>query len=126
MRAGPVITEAVASKIASLVMTMQKPTAGKIANRLGLKESTVYWHLLSRNLINNRPQRYNRGTYVRNGHTINPYTRAHDERLTELRVAGKNFREIAAAMTAEFGIRRTAHSIVTRLVILANTDDEAA
>jgi len=124
-RRNPVITQDVARKIETLVETMEKPTAGKIARRLGLKQGTVYWFLLSRNLVNKPPPRYSQKVYVRNGQTIYPYSRECDARLIELRTQRKSRREIAAALTAEFGIPRTAHSIETRLVILTATEDES-
>ena len=70
-----------------------------------------------------RPLRYRDSPFVRSdGTVVHPYTRRHDERLVELRVHGKNPREIADIITQEFGIVRTGHSIDVRLKMLAAFD----
>lgn len=109
--------------IARLVEEMKEPTPGKIASRLNRHIATVTWHLLSHNLIE-RPVGYLPHAYSRNGKIIHPYTKEHDQLIEELRVQGKNCREIGDLVTARYGIARTGTSIRVRLVQLAAAPDE--
>lgn len=124
MRKGIVLTDAVRSKIDQLAATMQKPTAGKIARRIGQKVGTVNWYLLTRGLLSKKPPTYSLKPYVRNGRTIYPYLPDHDVHLTALRVENKTFEQIATGLTERFGIKRTAHSVQVRAVFLAAVDYE--
>ncbi|MCC8967900.1 hypothetical protein H8A95_37725 [Bradyrhizobium sp. Pear76] len=124
MRKRRVITEEVAKKIEQLVATMQKPTSGKIAQKLGLKGGTVYWFMLCNGMVDKKPTQYRMKAYQRNGVTINPYTPEHDAVLLEMRVAGASYPAIAKALTDRFGIPRNAHSVHNRGVMLAATEDE--
>ncbi|MCC8949305.1 hypothetical protein H8A97_30440 [Bradyrhizobium sp. Arg62] len=125
MRKRHVITEEVSKKIEQLVETMEKPTASKIARKLGLKTGTVYWFMLCNGLVQKKPVRYRNRAYERNGIKINPYSPEHDAMLTEMRIAGAAFPAIAAALTERFGIPRNAHSVHNRAVMLAAFDDES-
>jgi len=111
------------AEIEHLATTMKKPTAGKIAARINRHPATVRWFMLTRGLTEQTPGRAPRA-YQRNGKTIHPYAESHDVRIETLRAQGKSFREIAEAITAEFGIERSAHSVQVRNIQLsANSDD---
>lgn len=125
MRKGTVLTPEVRAKIEDLVGTMTKPTAGKIARKLGLKTGTVYWFMLCNGLVDKRPAQYRTKPYQRNGLMINPYAPEHDAVLLEMRVAGATFGAIATALTVKFGIPRNAHSVHNRCIMLAATRDES-
>ena len=125
MRQGRVLTSAVRGQIEHLVETMQKPTAGKIARRLGLKHGTVYWFMLSRGLLEKKPPSYRQTAYVRNGVTVNPYSPEQDSFILSMCAHGATYDAIARAAIARFGIPRTAHSIHNRIVMLEAVDDEA-
>jgi hypothetical protein len=125
MRKHSVLTEPIRKRIEELAITMEKPTAGKIAHKLGLKSGTVYWFMLCNGLVKRKPAAYRNRPYVRNGLTINPYAPEHDKMLLELRVAGKTFEAIAKALTEKFGIPRNAHSVHNRTIMLAAVDDES-
>jgi hypothetical protein len=63
-------------------------------------------------------------TYRADGIQAHPYSGAEDRRLLELRRANKEYRDIAAALTGEFGIRRTAHSVQVHATMRAAYDRE--
>jgi hypothetical protein len=112
-------------RIEQLAATLAKPTPGKIARKIQRHPATVNWYMLTHGLIERKPGRA-AGPYQRNGKTIYPYTEAHDARLTELRIAGKVWREIGEILTREFGIERDAHSVQVRNAQLAAAPDEEA
>jgi len=125
LRAGTVLTDDIRQRIESLVATMKKPTAGKIARQLGLKNGTVYWYMLTRGLVSRKPASYAQKPYTRNGRTIHPYAPEHDAMLLAMRIDDKSFQAIADALTERFGIPRNAHSVHNRAVMLAAVDDES-
>lgn len=105
-------------EIERLAGEMKLPTPGKIARKIGRHPATVKWFMLTRGLIEQTTGRAP-GPYQRNGKTIYPYAEEHDIAIERMRAQGKVFREIADAITAEFGIDRTAHSVQVRLVQLS-------
>lgn len=105
------------AKIVELSESMKKPTPGKIARAINRHPATVNWFMLTRGLLERKPRHAPR-QYTRNGQTIYPYNEEQDLRIEALRVEGKPFREIAEIVTAEFGFKRTAHSVQVRLVQL--------
>lgn len=125
MRPGKVLTEELRRKIEDLAASMQNPTAGKIANKLGLKQGTVYWFMLCNGLVKRKPARYCNKPYVRNGLTINPYSAEEDALLLEMRTAGHSFTAIAKALTERCGTPRNVHSVRNRTIMLAAVDDES-
>ena len=65
---------------------------------------------------------YGRPRSMRAGRPVNPYTPDQDRRLVELRRDGDGFQEIAARLTAEFGVPRNEHSVRVRAIMLAAYD----
>ena len=106
------------AEIERLALSMKRPTSGKIAAKLDRHPATVNWYLLTKGLIERKPGHASR-PYLRNGRTIYPYSDDQDRRAEELRASGKTYREIAAALTAEFGIERTGNSVQVRMIQLA-------
>jgi len=124
MRTGRVLTPEIREKIEQMAVAMKKPTAGKIANKLGLKTGTVYWFMITRGLARRKQLQFRMKPYTRNGITINPYSPEHDALILELRIAGRTCEAIAGELTTRFGIPRNAHSVHNRLVMLESIDDE--
>jgi hypothetical protein len=125
MRHGRILTDDVRKKIDGLIESMKSPTAGKIARKLGLKNGTVYWYMLTHGHITRKPSSYAHKPYVRNGQTIYPYAPEHDAMLLEMRVEDLSFQAIADALTERFGIPRNAHSVHNRAIMLAAIDDDS-
>lgn len=117
------MSESDKAEIERLATTMKKPTPGKIARSINRHPATVNWYMLTRGLIERVPGRAAR-PYQRNGVTVHPYSTAHDAFIEGRRSEGKSFREIAALVTAEFGISRNLHSVQVRLVQLAAAPDD--
>ncbi len=114
------------AEIARLALTLKKPMPGPIARRLDRHPATVKWHMLSHGLLEYAP-RYGARPYRRaGGSMVNPYTPAQDRRLLRLRRGGAGFPEIAAILTREFGVKRTAHSVQVRCIMLAASADAPA
>ncbi len=113
------------AEIERLASVLRDPKPGPIAARLNRHPATISWYMLTHGLLT-RPVRYMSRGYVRNGAEAHPWTPDQDRRLTELRVAGKNYREIGEILTVEFGVPRNAHKVQVRAVMLAATDDEIA
>jgi len=112
-------------EIDRLAAAMEHPTPGKIALRLNRLKSCVNWYMLTRGLLD-RPRLYPRlDPYVINGRTIYPYRPEHDQRIEHLRRTNLRPREIAAIVSAEFGIPRNQHSVRVRLAVLASYSDDA-
>lgn len=126
-RKGKVLTEEMRQRIEDLALTMAKPSASKIARKLGLeKDGAVYWYMLTRGLLQKKSPTYTNRVYERNGKKIYPYSPDHDALITSMRIENKPFAKIAAALEENFGIPRTAHSVQVRTIFLAAVDDEAA
>jgi hypothetical protein len=118
IKRGP-LTDAERSDIERLVSTLKKPTAANVARRLNRHPATVAWFMITRGLIE-RPVLYGRAAYTRrDGIQVTPYAPEHDRRIVELRTQGKKVRQIAEAISHEFGIIRTGHSVDVRLKMLA-------
>lgn len=112
------MSDADRAEIERLASTMLKPTPGKIARKINRHVATVNWYMLTHGLIERKIGRAPR-SYTRSGRTIHPYQPEHDARIEQLRADGKTHREIAEIITAEFDIKRTAHSVQVRMVQLA-------
>lgn len=106
-------------EIERLASSMKRPTPGKISAKLGANVSTVAWFMIRNGLVQRTVTYGGPDSYVQAGRLVHRYKREHDERLCQLRREGKNPREIAAAITAEFGIQRSTHSVHVRLTMLA-------
>jgi len=117
------MTDTDRAEIERLAATMTKPTSGKIARRINRHVATVNSYMFNHGLIERKVGRAPR-TYQRNGITVHPYAEAHDAFIEGLRSEGMNFREIAEAVTAEFGIWRNCHSVRIRLIQLAAAPDD--
>lgn len=106
-------------EIERLALAMTKPTPAKIARKIGRHVGTVNWFMIRQGLVD-RTISYSDGklSYMQGGRLVHRYTRQHDERICELRRDGKNARQIAEAVTTEFGIKRSPHSIDVRLTML--------
>jgi hypothetical protein len=117
------MTDADRAEIERLAATMSKPTSGKIARRINRHVATVNSYMFSHGLIERKVGRAPR-IYERNGKIVHPYTEAHDAFIEGLRSLGKNFREIAEFVTAEFGIERNQFSVRIRLIQLAAAPDD--
>jgi hypothetical protein len=102
--------------------TMAKPKPGKIAQKIGRDVGTVAWYMITNGLIDRKISYGGPASYTQGGKTVFRYTEAHDKMIVALRREGKKVREIAAAVTSEFGIERTGHSIDVRLKMLAAYD----
>lgn len=109
-------------EIERLAAAMRNPTPGKIARKMNRHPATVNWYMLTHGLIERKPGRASR-QYQRNGKTIYPYSEEHDAAIETHRITGKTYQEIAEAITAQFGIHRSAHSVQVRMVQLAATPE---
>lgn len=108
-------------EVERVICSMKKPTAGKVACKVNRHPATINWYMLRHGYIERKPGRASR-PYMRNGKVVNPYTEEHDVRLEALRAEGKVFREIGEILTAEFGIKRSGHSVQVRLVQLTASE----
>lgn len=116
------LTDADRAEIERPCSTMTKPTPGKISNKIGRDVGTVAWFMITHGLIERKIQYGGPTSYVQGGKVVFRYTEEHDRKIVAMRRHGKNVREIAATVTAEFGIARTPHSIDVRLKMLAAYD----
>jgi len=105
--------------IERLCSTMKKPTPGKIATKIGRHVATVAWFMITNGLIDRKIQYGGPTSYIQGGKLVFRYTEAHDKMIVALRRDGRNPRQIAEALSAAFGIKRTGHSIDVRLKMLA-------
>jgi hypothetical protein len=119
------MTDADKAEIERLAGAMAKPTPGKIAAKINRHPSTVNWFMLTRGLTERQPGRA-ASVYTRNGVTVHPYAKEHDDLLVMGRLQGKTYGEIGDLVTSAFGIVRSAHSVQVRLVQLAAAPDEVA
>ena len=117
------MTDADRAEIERLATTMAKPTSGKIARKINRHVATVNSYMFSHGLIERKVGRATR-PYRRNGKLVHPYAEEHDVFIEGLRSQGKNFREIAESVTAEFGIERNCYSVRIRIIQLAAGPDE--
>lgn len=119
--AGGRLTPADHERIAALAERGWKP--GRIAQVIGRRRSTVYWHMLRHGLVERTPGRGGAPAqpYKRGDRWVYPYSADEDAFIEELRSKGESFQAIAAAATARFGKPRTHHSVFVRLTILAAT-----
>lgn len=124
---GP-MTDAERSEIDHLAGLVANPSSRRIANKLNRHPGTVFWYMLNKGFLT-RTLRYNMQPYRRGDRMVYPYTREEDLRLLELRREGKNPRQIAEIVNAEFGRSHSGHSADVRLKFLAayeNPPDEMA
>ena len=126
-RRGRALSDVDREEIVRLCGIWEKPTAGKVAQRLGKKTGTVYWFMLTRGLVDTKPK-YIR-SYERYGQAVRAYTAEEDAMLLSLRAKidrqgrATPYRIVAEKLTAAFGKPRTAHSVQTRNVILSTRVD---
>jgi IS30 family transposase len=116
------------AEIERLATTLKDPRPGPIARRLNRDHGTIYWHLITRGLIEIK-LRYGGSAYRRGDRTVRRFTREEDRRLLELRTQGNGFVEIARILAAEFGTERNHHCVRVRCIMLAaavNAPDLAA
>ncbi|EJN15728.1 hypothetical protein PMI42_00746 [Bradyrhizobium sp. YR681] len=116
------LSDADRAEIERLCSTMAKPTPGKISNKIGRDVGTVAWFMITHGLIERKIQYGGPASYMQGGKVVFRYTEEHDRKIVAMRRDGKSVREIAAAVTDEFGIARTPHSIDVRLKMLAAYD----
>lgn len=100
-------------------------TVADVARQLNRHPATVWWHMVSRGLIDRRLH-YRQRPYARKGRMVWPFDLAEDTALTQLREAGQLPSAIARDLNARFGRNRTAHSVRVRLHMLAAYEDVAA
>ena len=111
------------AEIERLASTLKNPTPSVIARRLNRHPATVQWHMIRHGLIERTVSyRERKPGRLPNGSRTNPYTPEQDARLVELRLQGKVYREIAAVLTAEFGVPRNLHSVQVRHIMLSAYD----
>ena len=110
------------AEIERLCSVMTKPTPGKISGKIGRDVGTVAWFMITNGLIERRISYDGPSSYIQGGKLVYRYTEAHDRKIVAMRRDGKSVREIAAAVSQEFGITRTPHSIDVRLKMLAAYD----
>lgn len=109
-------------EILRLAETLRRPTPSVIARRLNRHPATVAWFMIRQGIIERTLKYCSQGGGQKRcagGVVRNPYMPDHDRRLIELRLQGKVYREIAAALTAEFGVPRNMHSVQVRHVMLS-------
>lgn len=125
-RLGRALTDGDQERIAALAERGWTP--GRIAQVIGKKASTVYWHMLRHGLVERSPTPGNRRSepYQRGDRWVFPYSEEEDAFIEQQRAAGKTFKAIADAASARFGKPRNHHSVFVRLTILAATTDATA
>jgi hypothetical protein len=98
--------------------------AGQIAQRLKRCASTIHWHMVSTGLIAPKaaPDAPHK-PYMRGDQVVCRYTAQEDAFIQALRVQGFGFEEIAQLSARRYSIRRTAHSIQCRLIMLSARED---
>jgi hypothetical protein len=112
----PKLTQGDKAEIHRLSETMKKPTASKVARKLGLGRGSVSWYMMTHGLLE---------VPLRGCTRPNHCLPAHDARIQQLRVEGLNNSAIGRVITKEFGIPRDGHSVRYRLARLAIVPDEA-
>lgn len=111
------------SEIERLALTLKNPKAGPIALRLNRHPATVKWYMLRHALLTQPRRTIPRPYTTAAGVTRYPWTLEQDQRLDELLIAGKNYRQAGEILTAEFGVPRNTHNCQVRAVMLAAVDD---
>ena len=98
--------------------------AGQIAQRIKRSASTVHWHMVSNGLIAAQaaPDAPHK-PYLRGGLVVCRYTAEEDAFIQALRVQGYHFERIAELSSLRYSIRRTAHSVQCRLIMLSSRED---
>lgn len=99
-----------------------KPTA-LIARRLQLSKGTVHYHLVLAGVKAPIERQFN---YVRRGAAVRSFSPEEDRFLEEQSMAGKRSSEIARLITERFGYRRNSNTVATRLVQIANREENTA
>lgn len=107
------------AEIERLAVTLANPKPGPIALRLNRHPATVKWYMLRHGLSNEPPRTISRPYCTANGVMRYPWSPEQDARLTELLVAGNNYRQAGEVLTAEFGVPRNTHNCQVRAVMLA-------
>lgn len=103
------------------LLAAQGLRAWAISSRTGLNRSTVQWFMYSSGLAG--ASAAPRPMYLRNGRTVKPFSPAEDALILKLRGAGLIPPRIADVVNKRLRLRRSAHSIYTRLVMLAGRDE---
>lgn len=113
------LTDAEIAQIDELVDSGREITASGVARRLNRCHGTIYWHMMNRGYLEHTISYANTEPYQRKGRWVYPWTQPEDKRLTDLRVEGLGYAEIAEVVVREFGRPRTGHSVYVRLSMLA-------
>ncbi|MGH6725122.1 MAG: hypothetical protein ACREB8_01085 [Pseudolabrys sp.] len=119
---GP-MSDAERAEIERLAATLKNPSAHQIARRLRRNVGTVNWYMIANGLVQRTIKYRENGPYLRNGYTVYPWKREHDDRIQALRIDGHSTPAISKLVTSEFGIPRSAHSVHVRLAMLAAYDE---
>jgi hypothetical protein len=108
------------AEIDRLALSLREPTPGRIARRINRHPATVAWYMIAAGIIK-REVRYAAVACGRrhDGVIIQRYTKEQDDYLIALARTHKKYREIAEAITAEFGIVRSPGGVKVRLAMLA-------
>lgn len=109
------------SELERLAEGMRVPKARAIAQKIGRKESTVYWQLMNRGYLEHRISYAGPRVYWRSGRKIFRWTLEEDRQIWTMRTQGLNPRQIAEAIS-KAGVPRTGHSVDVRLKMLAAFD----
>jgi IS30 family transposase len=116
------MSDAEKAEIERLALALKRPSPAEIARQMERHPATVAWYMIRHGLIDRKISYRRRDPTYRVDGIRHPYSEAQDRRLLELRRANKKYREIAAMLTAEFGIPRNAHSVQVRATMLAAYD----
>jgi len=95
--------------------------AGQIAQRLNRLPATVNFAMHSMGL--KQPMSRRAITYVRGGAIVHSFTPDEDAMVEAMRESGATCQTIADASLQMFGRKRSAATILTRLKMLANTNE---
>lgn len=99
-------------------LALKKLTAGQIALRLNRIPATINFamHSMGLKVPTDRQFSFTR----KNGSEVHSFSQAEDAMISEMRAAGAVCREIADAIMARFGLRRSPQTVGIRLKMLAN------
>lgn len=122
----PGLSEADRDRIVELREGNRRQGARAIAQALGVRPSTVQFHLYAQGMAGRRV--YREKPYLRAGKWVYPFTPAEDAYLAvaaaELEPGtAKRLVRLSELLERACGRRRGVHSIKMRLIILANDED---
>lgn len=92
---------------------------GQVAQKLNRHPATINWQFVIRGHKEFTPRAAPLKPYTRAGVTVTPFCREEDAFITALRVQGMPTPKIADEAAARFGRKRSPHTILMRLKMLA-------